>query len=731
MVRAKDGHSMSRRPSPTSDVFPGVANGEHPAARNRAGDVGAHPANAVAVVEAGLAGRRYWRAMAGMVAAAAVLRVAILVEFVLVNPLAEMPWMDGLEYWNIAGRSASGEWAQPTPFLSAPLYPYFLGMLRLLGVDLIGVPIVQLILHLLSAILTGEAVRVGWTRLAGLVAAATFLLLTEPAVVFTRLLSENLQVFLVSLLAWRWIVTAREPQPSWVGIVTCSVLIGLLALAYPPAMLLIPAWAAWLVLANGRTRRGVWQSLLGVSVAALAISPATLHNWLLHGEPIPITAHSGITLRQGNGPEATGIIHSIPGVVARRDTMHVAAAAVFREDHGREGTWREIDGHFRDEVLRYWVAHPLATLRLAGRKAWLFLTARHYGDMLSITIEREIGLCRLALLAPLAVPWIMGAAFVGLFIAFRHPVRYAPFWVLTLLPLVIVMGFFYSPRYRFPVIPPLCGLAAVAVCDLATGRTPRRLGWLLACGLPLLGGIVNEATGIDSPGNQRTHVLNAYSDAQTAIAGRRIAEGRFASAEKRLASAIRICDTNTEAYELLVRLCRQTESPEMAVAPLRRLGQLMPDNIAARKSLYNVLCQIDNLAEAAAVLRDLEQLDGNDVDTQLALAWLEATAPDKRLRNGQAALDRVQRLVAQAGTPTREMLAVRAAAEAECGAFDQAVKSVQHAAAEARRHGQGMLAGSLEQAAKEFAQKRTLWAPPRPLSSPASSHEQVISDDAP
>jgi hypothetical protein len=480
-------------------------------------------------------------------------------------------------------------------------------------------------------------------------------------------------------------------------------------------MLLIPVWSGWIVLANGWARRAAWQAMLSTGIAALTISPATLHNWILHGEPIPITAHSGITLRQGNGPEATGIIHSIPGVVARRDAMHVAAASVFREIHGRDGTWREIDRHFRNEVVRHWAAHPIATMRLAGRKAWLFFTARNYGDMLQITIEREIGLCRSAVLAPLAVPWIMGAAFVGFVVVLRRPIRTAPLWILMLFPLVIVMAFFYSPRYRFPALPALCALAAVGVCELALSPLSRRWGLLLTCGLPAAGWAVNEARGIDHPADQRTHVLQAFSEAQTAAAERRIEIGRYDTAKKRLESAIQLWNSNVAAYDMQVRLYRHTDFPELAVAPLRRLLQLLPGDITRRKSLYNVLCQVGELVEAVVVLRQIEELDSQDVEAQLALAWMEAAAPDKRIRDGQAALERVQRVVVWAGAPTPEMLAVKAAAEAECGEFDQAVESAGHAAADARRRGLHELADSLDRAAVEFSRKQSLRAPPKTL----------------
>lgn len=665
--------------------------------------------------ERALSAGHYWLVMSLVILAAGVARVAILVEFVAVNPLAELPSMDGLEYWTIAGRCAEGRWAQATPFLSAPLYPYFLGLLRLLGADLITVTVVQMAMHLVTAVITGEAARAAWGRAAGFVATVAFLLLTEPAVVFTRLFAENLQILLGALLVWRWVMLARQQRPGWGGVAVCSVLIGLLALTYPPAILLIPAWCVWLGLANGRAWRAVRQPLLGACLAAVTISPATLHNWLLHGELIPITAHSGITLRQGNGPDATGIIHSIPGIVARRDTMHHDAAAVFREIHGRDGTWREIDRHFRSDVLRYWMSHPVASLRLVGRKAWLFLTARHYGDMLAITVEREIGMCQLSVLAPLAVPWLMGAALVGLMIILREPVRSAPFWVLTLLPFVIVTVFFYTPRYRFPAIPTLCGLAAMVIVRLPAWPLPRRWLALGACALPALGAVINYATGIDSPGNERAHVLASFSEAQTAAAGRRIEVGRFATAESRLKNAVVLDADNIAAYEMLIRLYRETNLPEQAVEPLRQIVRLAPDDIGVRKSLYNVLCQIGDLVEAADVLRKVVAMNAEDGNCQLALAWLEATAPDDRVRDGEAALERVKRWMEKSEKPTAEVFTVLAAAQAECGRFEEAARSAREGSVLARQQGEASMKEALELAAAAFAREQPLRAMPKSL----------------
>ena len=52
------------------------------------------------------------------------------------SPFLTRPIGDALEYWEWAGRIADGRLIGETPFLSAPLYPYFLGLLRALGAEL-------------------------------------------------------------------------------------------------------------------------------------------------------------------------------------------------------------------------------------------------------------------------------------------------------------------------------------------------------------------------------------------------------------------------------------------------------------------------------------------------------------------------------------------------------------------------------------------------------------------
>jgi 4-amino-4-deoxy-L-arabinose transferase-like glycosyltransferase len=393
------------------------------------------------------------------------------------------------------------------------------------GGGLLAVYILQVLLHVATAGLVGWTTRVRFGPTAGLLAVALFLALTETAYAPTRVLANTLQVFLVAIVWWRWAVLS-EHGFSWSRALILGALLGVLALALPPAIMLVPLYGLWLWYHAGPNWSTAIRGLAGVGVALLCIAPATLHNLLLHGQFIPITAHGGITLRQGNGPTAGGIGDIIPGVRPARMYMHEDAARVFEHAHGRPGTWREIDAHFRREAIDYWLHNPLPALRLFAFKFYFYLTFQNYDDgMMPVAIEREDGLANRALLAPLAIPWLLGAAFVGALAMMRRPVRRFPEWVLFLLPLVIVLAFFYSPRYRVVGTPLFCGLAAYALTQYQNFRCPQILS-VAGFALPPLLLLFNANTGIDRTSFMRERFVQPPAQVQGSNAGPRGAARR-------------------------------------------------------------------------------------------------------------------------------------------------------------------------------------------------------------
>jgi tetratricopeptide (TPR) repeat protein len=84
---------------------------------------------------------------------------------------------------------------------------------------------------------------------------------------------------------------------------------------------------------------------------------------------------------------------------------------------------------------------------------------------------------------------------------------------------------------------------------------------------------------------------------------------------------------------------------------------------------------------AAAIADHLEasRLDEGNANTHAALAWIWATCPDAALRDGARAVAAAENACALGGWKSAYCLDVLAAARAECGRFDEAVRRAQQA----------------------------------------------------
>jgi len=660
-----------------------------------------------------LSPRAWWLIVAVLTGVGLVLRLLMLDEFLRVNPIAERPWMDAWVYWQAAGRMAEGHWTDGRPFLSAPLYPYLLGVIRSVGGSLVCIYIIQLIVHLLTAVLIAWATRLRFGMAAGLVATGLFLALTEPAVSSTRLLANTLQLLLVVMIWWRWAILEQKHR-RWRDVVSVGALIGLLALSYPAGILLIPVYPLWLLLAERWTREGLGKAIAGCCSAILLVLPATIHNLAVSGELIPICANGGINLRIGNGPYSFGIGGTIPGVRSQREVMFDDAARVFEQVHGRPGTWREIDGYFRTQALEYCRANPLRTLSAVGMKLYMFVAARNYDEMMPVVVERVTGFGRRAILAPLATPWMMGLALIGLVAVLRHPVRYGPEWLLMLLPLVVVLLFFYTARFRLPAVPLLCGLSGYAVCHLRRSRVATPLVILVFL-LPAPLRFINSYFAIDSPELQQEHFVRAFSEAQSSAGDRRARAQEFAEAEKLYRAAIKLWPENPLPHRGLGCLYARQNRLEEAVRELRESIRLRPRSTPLYFYLYNALQLQGRYAEAATALDRATQLSPRAVQVHLALAWLLATCPDEGIRDGQRALRAAKQAQRLSGAPESDVLDVLAAAYAELSRFSEAVDVATRAATLARREGRVKEAVEIEQRLADYRKQKPCRAAPRTL----------------
>ena len=181
--------------------------------------------------------------------------------------------------------------------------------------------------------------------------------------------------------------------------------------------------------------------------------------------------------------------------------MHEDTARLFQRETGRYGTWSEIDHYFLRKTWQRWYDNPAGTLTLMARKAYFFLTARNYGDIYNPELEVAAGLSDRLNLAPLRTAWLLPPALVAVVMFLRRVRTYGPELLLFGLPLLVVVLFFYSPRYRVAAIPIIVVAAAWTFWQVVRWKEQRLwsvvgvVSLLLALGF----GPLNRALAFDSP----------------------------------------------------------------------------------------------------------------------------------------------------------------------------------------------------------------------------------------
>ncbi len=416
------------------------------------------------------ASRRLTRALWVLLAIDLLLQVWGLQRGWNLNPNLQAPVGDASTYWSWSEEIADGQLVGETPFLSAPLYPYFLGLVRALGGGLLTVFALQLLLRSLTAyFLARIGGRLGGHLGYGLAAAAVFLCLSEPAFYATRVLNVSLQLFTVVVLLYLCMgLRHAEPKRQLV----CGVVLALTILSNPSLLIVLPVFALWL----GLRGSGMAQTALVVGTCVMCLLPATIHNYLATkdspggSEFIFLSAQAGVTFSHGNAPGANGTYQPLEGVSANRDRQNQDAYDHVFAATGEQG-WSHTSSYFLSQGLDYLLGNPGEAIALEFQKLRWFFAGDRYGDLYNISLENADDSFPRPIPLPsgfLPLPWILPWAFLGLWILWRRQGRdFLPFAALLLAPLVVVLVFWFSPRYRLPIAPVAALLAPFGVAWMA------------------------------------------------------------------------------------------------------------------------------------------------------------------------------------------------------------------------------------------------------------------------
>jgi len=379
--------------------------------------------------------------------------------------------LDARFYSDLAHRVASQLSLPEGVITYNPLYPVFLGIIyRIFGESMLVVRVLQSGIGLATVWLLYEAgcrlpARGGGRNVrAGLLAAAMAVLyaqfvLFEGSLVATSLVTLLMTASVTLLLVIDEAIELEKPLsgPAALPAVTFGIgaMLGAGALGRPNLfLLLVPAVPLWIGFKHRRWLPAA-MCLLG---SVLLLLPPAIHNGAATGRFIPLSAHGGINLYVGNGPDADGTFKPPPGMRASMEG-YIADARVRAEAlSGREMT--------DEEASRYWTIEAIEAVRtdwrrwlgLLGRKVMLFWNGAEISDVVDISFYREASWALRLPFLPFSL--ISALALVGFLVLWREADRRSIIMIFAGAGLVSVLPFFVNTRYRMPVVPLLVLSAA-------------------------------------------------------------------------------------------------------------------------------------------------------------------------------------------------------------------------------------------------------------------------------
>jgi len=678
-----------------------------------------------------------WLPFAAILLLAFAFRFAYLLEATAL-PLFHTPISDAQAYWDWSDRIAAGDWLGDSVFYQAPLYPYFLALVKLVvGADPWNVRLIQIALGSLACGVLFLAGREFFSRRAGIVA-GVLLALYPPAIFFDTLIQKaNLGLVWMTLLLWL-LARVQKRAGAWRTGAT-GLLLGLLMLTREETLLLVPVLAVWLLV--GRPARSIGRRALGLGAfglgLALVLLPVVWRNANVGGELVLTTSQAGTNFYIGNGPKAVGIYVPLkPGrgdpSYERADAIDLAEAAL-----GRELTPQEVSSYWFDAAFAQIRSHPVQWLGLLLHKARLLVNWYEIPDAedlyffeRSSHVLRVLGIAlHLGVLLPLAAA---GAVLCSA--RWRElAVLYAVLGALA----CGVIGFYLMARYRYPLVPGLAllgGAGLVAGFERVRARRWRDLapaGGVLVAALALCNVTIyardfqlaqsyhNSGVALEQQ-HRLAEAASAYREAlrlQPSVVETWSALGEALRKLKRSDEAI---DAFQEARRLQPEEWRHSlqigvlwleqQEFERAVGALRRATATAGAGDEAWKALASAAQNTGRWREASDAWRRARVLDPADPATQQELAFLLATCPDPAVRNGAEALAIAEAVAAQADASDLGALDVLAAAQAENGRFDAALSTIRRARGAAEQRGDTALVQALLQREATYAQRRP-WRP--------------------
>lgn len=561
------------------------------------------------------------------------------------------------DYW--ARGLATGDWAPPpncedpkiqsTPFLRPPGYPYFLAAIyRAFGTSYLAPRVVQMAMGLASAFVAFVVARNWFGFTAGVVTSALMASYWGFIYFEAEFHAPVLMIFLTLLMVYamgRW-----AEQPRWGWLAAAGVLFGLSALVLPNVLLFAPFAAFWIVRLSRHatalsTAPGLRQLAVFAAASAAAIAPATIRNYRVSGEFIPITTNAGINLYIGNHEGAEGFCLTEIPELGRFETCFDYPQLVrnLEQSQGRKFTHKQVDDYFESRAVQFIISHPAEFLRITLRKALMFWGPSEISHNKEDALERRYYTALHAIPLSFAMMVVLAIAGLGAVVSEITRARklrgkrevsnssrersieagfaWRPISTAMAMLLIFyvaafflsILPFFNAGRYRVPIVPPLMILGAIGVSRCgAYFRKARRKDSALVFGSAVLGIFAMAFWPFTfEPDLSNWHYSRGVCLART---------NRPDDAIREYEAAVRVDPANAKAHYNLGMLLQQKGRAAEAAAHLDAVSATGYYADETRLAKAQLLANEGRLDEAAAEIDTILTNRADDVKALMLLA---------------------------------------------------------------------------------------------------------------
>ena len=548
------------------------------------------------------------------------------------NPAFDLPLIDSETYDRLARQLVSGRGLTDEFFWQPVFYPFFLaGVYLVTGGSALAAKLLQIVLGALTCAMTCQLGRAVGDNRTGFLA-GLFAVFCGPLLFFdAELLATGWAAFWSIALVMLFVragrrvpVTASTGTASrWRGLIPLAGLglcLGLATITRPTYLPFALVGVAWLAIRWRRQDARMTIVLAGLATLAagflVIVLPVASLTARVTGRTGFLPASAGINLFIGNNPERARTVNIRPGWEWERMTRSPRLEGVAEK--------KDTSRYFTGRALEYATTDPLGFAGGLLAKSGELLSSRELPRNLDIYVFRNWSSTLSALVwkvnrfgFPMGL--LLPLAALGLIrLRSRLP---APLLLFLLFYASAVVLVFVSSRYRTPLLPALCVLAAAGALGLTDALRRREWRQLTTGGVVLAALVLLATIPGPFPQEQGDFEAELYF-----LVGRRAANnGDLDAALRFQRQALAVDSRHANANSALARLLDQRGQTDEAVEFYETALATEPDHAVALANLGRILAR---RKDHAGALRQLERaIEVTPLDTELyedcatILAW--------------------------------------------------------------------------------------------------------------